>query len=354
MFEYQMNNQIDKIIEVAKLTSLARDTHDDNKTPIGAYRGDGTIRRDVEKALFSREFKLSGKQVESCDLLIQSPVNFQAFSGVENQYCGFVASTSDEVVISLRGTQDLNDTLVDMFAFPNAAGFHRGFNFYADKVLEQIRGCGVLEQAGRNGNDDGKRIIVSGHSLGAAAAALMTYKLNKAGFKNIETYTFGTPAFHTRPLEYDTPIFNLRDSIDPVPFLLQGIVPTFIHHFLVGIDNVKRRVPIPIPNVIVSTLRKLHDDFRQYKTLKQEDIPTFEEYSKDQLNRFFQGLTIRVLFDLTGAYLERQNDIKSQILGILRKNAIGMILELSKNTLKKHHMTEYVKLVENSYQDPEL
>lgn len=105
-------------------------------------------------------------------------------------------SVNHEYIISFRGTEPkegTNDILADLKAWRTQAEFggkvHSGFKGELDKlydrVVQWLVSYSVLEQK--------TPVIVTGHSLGAGMASIMTARLKALGYTNISLYTFGSP-----------------------------------------------------------------------------------------------------------------------------------------------------------------
>jgi triacylglycerol lipase len=132
--------------------------------------------------------------------------------------CGFVLSTPNQVVIVIRGTENLEDYFFNLLVQPNSEFIHSGFHNYVEKFWAQLPDFLLREDNGR------KDIFVTGHSLGGAAATLIAKRLQEPGFKPVEphvleTYTFGAPPVSTVDLMLDTPLYRFRNAGDFIPHL---------------------------------------------------------------------------------------------------------------------------------------
>ena len=103
---------------------------------------------------------------------------------------GFVASDEHNLVVALRGTDQVIDWVTNLSvaqvkAFGGRA--HCGFSETLDAVWPEIltRVEGLL--------DKGQTIWVTGHSLGGALATLVAARLTAEGFEPHITCTFGAP-----------------------------------------------------------------------------------------------------------------------------------------------------------------
>jgi hypothetical protein len=127
--------------------------------------------------------------------------------------CGYVASAKNQIVIAIRGTETLDDYFTNLLFSPNSENVHSGINTYIESFWEQIET--ILQRE----NNINKEIIVTGHSLGGAAAILITKKLNQLAVVRLETYIFGAPPVSTKPLQLNTPVYEIRNAGDTIPYL---------------------------------------------------------------------------------------------------------------------------------------
>lgn len=101
--------------------------------------------------------------------------------------------TANEWVIAFRGTQpeELGDVLADLKAWRNTSEtigvVHAGFKNEIDKLYDD-----VLLYCKSKKIKKTDKIIVTGHSLGAAMATLCASRLSHAGY-DIVLYNFGSP-----------------------------------------------------------------------------------------------------------------------------------------------------------------
>lgn len=137
------------------------------------------------------------------------------------------------VAIAFKGTDssNINDDLSDMYKAVNKEGFHEGFMFNAkqfykksDKIKFVIDGEAVslkdiLENAKQK--DSKYKILVTGHSLGAAVADIYSgYILKNESIdnSNIVTITYGTPKSCSKDYKYNgNNIINVINTDDMVP-----------------------------------------------------------------------------------------------------------------------------------------
>ncbi|KAK9812348.1 hypothetical protein WJX73_004270 [Symbiochloris irregularis] len=106
----------------------------------------------------------------------------------------FVATNTEakQLLVSIRGTSDMQDVMADIVAVPEeydgtGKQAHSGMGQAAAWMLERILPLAqALSKAGYT-------IILTGHSLGAGAAALLGLSLKNRGIKQVEAYGFATP-----------------------------------------------------------------------------------------------------------------------------------------------------------------
>ena len=136
----------------------------------------------------------------------------------DGECCGFVASDHEEVFVAIRGTSfnTPDDILLDLNIGRNNYGIHTGFHSRAEKLWPSIQ---ILLRRHR-----GKKIYVTGHSMGGAVAMLVSDKTNRDPFcSNIhQTYTFGAPCVDHGRLQLTTPLFRFRNICDIVPLMLEN------------------------------------------------------------------------------------------------------------------------------------
>lgn len=104
-----------------------------------------------------------------------------------------IKNLDTEYVIAFRGTDDKEAMLLDLKTWQTSSEtdgqVHYGFKKYVDdieqNVLNWLESYSVLEQK--------KPIVVTGHSLGAAAATIFITRLKAMGYENLSLYTYGSP-----------------------------------------------------------------------------------------------------------------------------------------------------------------
>lgn len=105
---------------------------------------------------------------------------------------GFVASNSDHLIVSFRGSDDVFDLAVNLATAQNPdleyyeGAVHRGFAAALEGVWLELRT--LID----NLHLDGQQIWITGHSLGGALATLTAKRLN-AFMEPVHCVTFGQP-----------------------------------------------------------------------------------------------------------------------------------------------------------------
>lgn len=141
--------------------------------------------------------------------------NYKLFKN-KNAEC-YVTWDDNEVIVSWRGTQptQINDILDDLKITKQVTKYgkiHSGFKGYVDKVYKL-----VFEQVNRLMQNSNRKLYVTGHSLGAAAAIICTNRFEDK-FDVEACYTYGSP----RPggIKYSvsvkTPVYRVRNNNDIV------------------------------------------------------------------------------------------------------------------------------------------
>jgi len=151
---------------------------------------------------------------------------FRFYSGQSTQ--AFTATDADHVHLAFRGTEATNpvDWAKDAQFRPTTGEFgakvHSGFRSALDEVWSDI--SPVITAAN-------KPAFVTGHSLGAALAALAGARLSEAGLAVAGVYTFGQPRTGLKDFRtaYDAKLgdvtlrfVNHIDLVTRVPLLIQG------------------------------------------------------------------------------------------------------------------------------------
>lgn len=98
----------------------------------------------------------------------------------------------ETAVIAFRGTESINDALADLNSFHSDSDLggdvHSGFKGEIDKIWPDV----LKWVRSRYINKETTKIIVTGHSLGAAMATICTARLHDEGY-DVTLYNFGSP-----------------------------------------------------------------------------------------------------------------------------------------------------------------
>lgn len=239
---------------------------------------------------------------------------------------GYVAWDQDCAFVSYSGTESVGDWLLNASVHPTRrpygrvhSGFHNGFDLVRD-TLE-----GILDQAGVFG----KRLWLTGHSLGGALAIINAAEW--AG-RNLVTgvYTFGQPkavgaeAAAMLNQFYDGKLHRLVNDDDIIP----GVPPGYQH---------------------VGSLYWFDErgELKSYgaatEVMKAEDLPN--ELSKEQFERLC--LRLRELKDATDETLTRsqesaESDQLPPALESERQNAFNTSVEGIIPGVRDHNIERYI------------
>lgn len=117
--------------------------------------------------------------------------SFQWIEDEKTDTQAFVCGKDDHLVVCFRGTSSGKDALVDarffkVDAFGGQGKVHRGFNGALDSVWDAVKVA--VDTLGL-----GRRIFVTGHSLGAALAQLAAHRLALSQFEIAAVYVYGSP-----------------------------------------------------------------------------------------------------------------------------------------------------------------
>ena len=139
-----------------------------------------------------------------------------------------LCNNDDTALIACRGTEpkELNDLIADLNTIPKRHGpgfVHSGFRGEARKIWNSVHTFAKKHKD--------KKIIVCGHSLGAAMATYIAQELRWHDIKNVTLYTFGSPKLGNSSYvdAMDVPhwrFVNNNDVVCKVPPSLIG----FRHH----------------------------------------------------------------------------------------------------------------------------
>lgn len=126
----------------------------------------------------------------------------------ENSAQAMVVSHKDFIGIAFRGTNEINDWLDNLNAFPESAlfgEFHRGFYRSVEDLWSDIKSQ-VEKIKTKEGS---KPVFITGHSLGGAMASVAAAKYIHQDEPFMSVYTFGQPRAMTRNTAR---IFNVEAS----------------------------------------------------------------------------------------------------------------------------------------------
>lgn len=133
---------------------------------------------------------------------------------------GYGLRKDDYVILAFRGTEpkEKSDIVADLKAWKSSSKYkgkvHAGFKDEAVKLMPEI-------EKFMQKHKDAKRVFVTGHSLGAAIATVVTTRL---GHPPVATYTYGSPRVGNREFAhaFDTDyrchrFVNNNDIVTAVP-----------------------------------------------------------------------------------------------------------------------------------------
>jgi triacylglycerol lipase len=133
------------------------------------------------------------------------PSNYKKVAGFKaqvfeaNEWFGFVLENEKEIIVAFRGTDSQTDWLADALAFQKTFPYgddcgkvHYGFLEIYDSCRKEIfRTISRLDKR--------KRVLITGHSLGAALATLFALDLVKnSNFSDVELINFASPRVGNR------------------------------------------------------------------------------------------------------------------------------------------------------------
>jgi len=168
----------------------------------------------------------------ACDALGNMTDVFVVDSGLDNDAFVLGGKLNGECTITFRGTSDLGGWMEDLKSsslveLPSCSfngkpckvgqGFLDNYNSLATFLKGNLSSVGCDQQ---------QPLVVIGHSLGAAEAAVAMYDLKANGYNVVRTYTFGQPrvgdAAFASAFEQDfagAEHFRITHAEDPVPHL---------------------------------------------------------------------------------------------------------------------------------------
>ena len=104
---------------------------------------------------------------------------------------GLIYVFKDSIIVSFRGTHFRGDEIIDAefdsYIYPGTTvSVHTGFHKYFDSIKDQL-----FDIISKN---PGKKVFITGHSLGASTALIAGYELlNKFPAMDLNIYVFGCP-----------------------------------------------------------------------------------------------------------------------------------------------------------------
>lgn len=247
--------------------------------------------------------------------------------------CGYVASTINQIVIAVRGTENIDDYFVDLLLLPNSNHIHSGFYAYIESFWEQIQM--ILQRE----NNSKKHIVTTGHSLGGAAAMLIANRLNQLDqkpFASLETYTFGAPPVSTTQLPTDTPVYRFRNAGDNIPHLHNILALIFQH--IPFLKRVISKWKPELPQILsqyshVGTEYLLNRRFQLHPLDKPEIKPAWQW-------SLFLAKWLSSLSDAEGEL--KQESKKGRKIARILASLIKYIIQ---DSLQEHRAIRYVELL---------
>jgi hypothetical protein len=308
-----MNNNFERshILEMACLAQL---------TYVAYNQGE-----EVTKKILTSKFQTFINTYNQIEFL-HAPRLFN--SNGELSTVGFLLSNSKDIVIAVRGTENVDDYFYNILVQPNSEYIHSGFDRYVKSFWQQIQDFVLREDNGR------KNIFITGHSLGGAAAILIAKNLSEPGFKPInpyvlETYTFGAPPVSTLELIMDTPLFRFRNAADFIPNL-----PQVIAILINRIPRLKKLIINWNPQFL-QTLSEYCHTGNEYLIEKDNKIRSLD---KPDIGKAWQWIQLTKSL-MPHLQLKIYKQDKNGITNLLRQ----IIASLIKASLQEHRAIRYVE-----------
>lgn len=178
---------------------------------------------------FDRKFALAIlNAAEAAYDLTKLPSGWTLAGMIEPDDFGYVATKGDDVLIAFRGTQHEKEWLEDFdcFLVPNLYGqglVHQGFQLQYTALRKSLLSLMRWRPGGK--------LLITGHSLGAALAVLAAVDLSQQSQCTPRVYTFagprvGTPAFSDWFDQFVPDCFricNLWDIVTHLPSQILGL-----------------------------------------------------------------------------------------------------------------------------------
>jgi predicted alpha/beta hydrolase family esterase len=134
-----------------------------------------------------------------------------------------VASKDDYLILAFRGTDNIQETLADFVIVTTKSGnpafkgkVHRGFWSLYENIRKEFL-AKVKKYA-----KGGKRIYITGHSMGSAMAIYAAHELDYLGYNVAGLYEFASPRYGNEGLtnyfrSVKFPKYNIAEPTDIVP-----------------------------------------------------------------------------------------------------------------------------------------
>jgi pimeloyl-ACP methyl ester carboxylesterase len=188
-------------------------------------------------------------------------------SPAKTSCCGFiVADVENNIVVAIRGTENLDEYFYNLLANPDpeSNSIHSGFLTYVDNFWDQVRL--TLE----NSESHHKNLYFVGHSLGGAAALILTKRAKDLGLFpespwQAFTYTFGAPPVSTQELYIHHNIHHYRTEGDFIPHL-----PRSIASLIRKIPAIEKKINDAMP-LFLSNLEKYSHHEQEYRWIIKHD-----------------------------------------------------------------------------------
>ena len=216
---------------------------------------------------------------------------------------GFVAWNNDVVLVAFRGTDGISDFLLDLTFRPVETPHfevHQGFWNGFEMVRNELRA--LIEEA----RPDGKRVFITGHSLGGALAQIAAAELSDLVSPS-GIYTYGQPAvglenfsdfMDQRFAENSFRFVNKKDIVPRVPPQPYHHTETPLYLDKAGQYQIKSRSARELDEEVFT--EEMFDEFKREelrKTLRELEHYAKQEKTAEldrpvQQNRFL-GLGLR-------------------------------------------------------------
>lgn len=201
------------------------------------------------------------------------------------------------VGIFIRGTY--KEEWIDNFDSGYGEKVHKGFNNAADYVYK-----GLCDYIAENGLTDSQmKILVTGHSRGAAAANLLGYRLDEDGLsgvnvtsRDIFVYTFATPNTTAKNDKNSSEYYNIYNIVNPEDFVTK-VMPSKWGYGRYGqtfvLPSSSTETVIPIGNYVRYYSEYLPELKKQYKQYRPNDQNGYAPYVKgmEDVYKYVKSIT---------------------------------------------------------------